>query len=243
MYRNYIFDLYGTLFDILTDEEDPQFWVYLARYFSYNGAVYEPRELGVTYLEIVARALAESKKKTNYPDVQILDAFKELYHRKGVCLEPQQETFLLSQTARVFRNLSTKTIAVYDGVIETFRQLKKDGKRIYLLSNGQREFTVPELKALGIYDYFDRVCSSSDIGICKPDIQFFNHLINLEHLDIKETIMVGNDHTSDIEGANRLGMDALYIHTATSRKIDPEKVNCKYKIPDGDFTKVRELIL
>ena len=44
-YRNYIFDLYGTLVDIHTDEEDPAAWAALARFYSYYGARYAPDAL------------------------------------------------------------------------------------------------------------------------------------------------------------------------------------------------------
>ncbi len=238
MYRNIIFDLYGTLLEIKTEEESHDFWTFMARHFSYNGAFYEAAPLKKRYLQLVDQALEARRAVTEYPDIQILDIFRELFHEKDVALE---ETLVI-QTARVFRNLSTRMIQLFDGVKDTLQGLKDRGTRIFLLSNGQREFTLPELKAFGIDHYFDRICSSSDIGFCKPDTRFFEHLIKLEGLDVKSTLMVGNDHTSDIEGARRLGMDALYIHTSNSRRIDPSQVQCRYKIPDGNFLSIQKYI-
>ena len=42
-YRNYIFDLYGTLVDISTNEAKASLWKNMAWLFSMMGASYEPR--------------------------------------------------------------------------------------------------------------------------------------------------------------------------------------------------------
>ncbi|MFR2512747.1 MAG: hypothetical protein ACLS9K_13090, partial [Lachnospira eligens] len=41
-YKNYVFDLYGTLVDIHTDEEQELLWEKLALFYGYYDAVYEP---------------------------------------------------------------------------------------------------------------------------------------------------------------------------------------------------------
>ena len=42
-YDNYIFDLYGTLVDIHTDESDTAIWEKLAMFYGYYGALYEAK--------------------------------------------------------------------------------------------------------------------------------------------------------------------------------------------------------
>ncbi len=49
MYKNYIFDLYGTLVDINTDEESFEFWYKLSIFYSFKGAKYTPEDLKITY--------------------------------------------------------------------------------------------------------------------------------------------------------------------------------------------------
>ena len=44
-YDNYIFDLYGTLADIHTEENDPLVWKKLALFYGYYDANYAPEEL------------------------------------------------------------------------------------------------------------------------------------------------------------------------------------------------------
>ena len=45
MYQNYIFDFYGTLADIRTDEENPFLWKKMSEIYSAFGAAYEAVEL------------------------------------------------------------------------------------------------------------------------------------------------------------------------------------------------------
>ncbi len=44
-YQNCIFDLYGTLVDIHTDETSPQLWTRMAEAYRRSGALYRPGEL------------------------------------------------------------------------------------------------------------------------------------------------------------------------------------------------------
>ena len=49
MYKNYIFDFYGTLADIRTDEEDPCLWGKMSEIYSALGAAYSPGELKAAF--------------------------------------------------------------------------------------------------------------------------------------------------------------------------------------------------
>ena len=119
--------------------------------------------------------------------------------------------------------------------------LKKNGKKIYLLSNDQEIFTVPEMKYLGIYDYFDGVVISSSEECKKPDPKFYNIVLERYNLNKKESIMIGNDYITDIKGAHDSGLDSLYIHSNLSPEIKG-KLLSTYSIMDGDFKKVKSVL-
>jgi len=148
----------------------------------------------------------------------------------------------LYHTNRVFRCISTKFIKLYDGVIDFLDSLKKKGKKIYLLSNAQRSFTVPELKMMGLYDYFDGILISSDERVSKPDFDFFDALFKKYKLKKIESIMIGNDFRSDIGGAYNFGICSLYIHQEISSPITGELLS-DFTVMDGDFRKIKPLIL
>lgn len=233
MYENYIFDLYGTLVDIDTNEARRGLWQKFALFYSYNGAMYKPTELKKSYLAEAKKEM-DSNTKTKYPDIDVKRVFKRLFAYKGI--EAKEE--LIEQTAKLFRLLSLNYIRLYPGALDLLENLKAKGKKVYMLSNGQRCYTVPELKYLGIHDYFDGLYSSSDIEICKPDPAFFQHLIKEHNIYISRSVFIGNDDLADVEGAKGIGMDSIYIHSNLSRDIT--EVDSTYEIWDGDLSKVLE---
>lgn len=237
MYTNYIFDLYGTLIDINTDENSTEFWYKLSLFYSFKGAVYTAEELKTSYKALV-NANLNNITDTKYPDFPLEEVFSKLYKNKNVI--PSKE--LIIDTAHFFRTSSIKYIKLYDNVIDLLKLLKKKGKKIYLLSNAQRVFTLYEMKLLGIEEYFDDILFSADYKVCKPDKKFYNILINKHNLDMKNTIMIGNDYICDIEGASNAKLDSLYIHSNLSPDING-KLKSKYSIMKMDIPKVMELIV
>lgn len=241
MYKNYLFDLYGTLADIHTDEWNMVFWKEMADYYTSNGAKYTAEELNNTYGKFVDKektVVSAKHPEYKYIDIKIENVFSELYENKGV----KSDLKLALETATKFRTASREYIKLYDGIEALLDDLKKAGKNIYLLTNAQRAFTWDELAVIGIRDKFDGIVISSDEECCKPDTAFFNIMLDRYKLDPKETIMVGNDPTADILGAVGAGLDSLYIHTNISPELK-EKPKSTYSILNGDTTKMRDYLL
>ncbi len=243
MYRNIIFDLYGTLIDIRTDEYSLDFWRRAVQVFAMNGASFSPGELRSSYEKYVRRlSIRQRLKHPTYRwlDIDLLGVFKRLYRDKGI----DADELLLRDTAHRFREDSTEFIRLYDGVIELLEGLRDAGKKIYLLSNAQESFTVPEMDELGILPYFDGIMISSEEGVSKPQPQFFERLLSKYSLDPQECLMVGNDQNADMLGARRAGIDGLYIHQEISPEVNDEsEIRARWKIMDGDVRKILPIIL
>lgn len=243
MYQNIIFDLYGTLIDIRTDEYSLDFWRKAVQVFAMGGASFSPGELRTSYTRYVKRALRRERLKHptyKHIDIDLLQVFRRLFSDKGINADVTQ----LRDTAYRFRKDSTQFIRLYDGVIELLEGLRAAGKKIFLLSNAQESFTIPEMDELGILKYFDGIMISSEERISKPQRQFFEKLLAKYQLDPKECLMVGNDKNSDMLGAKGAGIDGLYIHQEISPEVrDESEVAAVYKIMDGDVRKILPYIL
>ncbi len=229
-YRNYIFDLYGTLVDIHTNESKASLWKNMAGIYSMMGAAYTSSELKKQYKNLAEeefdRALRRAgakfgKEKFAGEETEILldQVFGRLFLKKGIKANKGQ----ITQTGIVFRSLSTEYIRLFDGVPELLSRLKTAGKKIYLLSNAQRMFTEPEMKMLGIYQCFDGILYSSDVGIKKPSFYFYDSLFQKYGLKKEESVMVGNEYRADILGADNYGIDSMYVFTPQSGK-EPDKL-------------------
>ena len=236
MYRNYIFDFYGTLADIRTDENLPYLWIKMSEIYSAMGAPYEPEELREAFRRLEREDRERIGTENAEPDLS--GVFAMLYREKQVPCDGAQARL----TAITFRALSRKFIRAYDGVKEFLQELRERGRGVYLLSNAQTDFTRPEIEMLGLTSYFDGIFISSEQGCKKPAPEFFEKLLESFQLDPSESIMIGNDESADIAGANYVGMDSLYIHTDISPK-EYGRVKATYRVMDGDFRKIRQLVL
>lgn len=205
-YKNYIFDLYGTLIDIHTDEEDKRLWKVLAKYYRAHGAFYFAGGLRRGYQKYVQEELAKAE------EIQVEKVFGKLYAKKGV--DASEE--LVLETCRFFRDASTEHLRLYEWSRPFLETLKANGKKVYLLSNAQRNFTYHEMEQLDIVKYFDDIYISSDYGVKKPNPEFFQLLMKKEGLKAAESLFLGNDQNCDVLGAQQMGMDTWYVHTNCS---------------------------
>ena len=112
VYKNYVFDLYGTLIDINTDEDSSILWDKLSLFYSFKGGKYTSSELKCSYNNIV-KSMLDSCTYTKYPDIKLELVFSKLYRDKGVLASDE----LISDTAHIFRILSINYIKLYDGVL------------------------------------------------------------------------------------------------------------------------------
>jgi len=67
MYDNYVFDLYGTLVDIHTEENDAKVWEKLSLFYGFHGALYAPQELQESYLALIQSKETDGKGATLCP--------------------------------------------------------------------------------------------------------------------------------------------------------------------------------
>jgi len=249
MYKNIVFDLYGTLVDIHTDEYKLEFWKKVADYYKERGATYDPQELSVCYGQLIAEHAVAMPEGA---EVDLGQVFADLYTEKDPTIlfgaktqvdgilwtdlteESQQ---LIVDTAASFRRFSMEKLRLFDGVIEMLDGLKAAGKNIYLLSNAQALFTRAELQMTGLEGYFDGILLSSDAGYKKPSKEFYYLLKEKLGAMPKDSLMVGNDDMADCHGAAAVGMDSLYIYTEQSPKKErPLPENCR------EISDIREVL-
>lgn len=216
MYGNYFFDLYGTLVDIRTDEGKSSLWRGVAEFYSLSGAAYTAAEIRGRYLalcadetEVLARVHPELG--ADGVEIELRNVFRRLFEEKGVSVSATQ----VEDVALVFRMLSfVRKPRLMKGVEKTLTGLRQRGAYVYLLSNAQSCFTIPELRQLGLLEgVFDGIFLSSDFGCKKPSPEFFNAALARVGLSSFEVLMVGNDPYADIRGADSVGMESRYIHS------------------------------
>ena len=233
-YTDLIFDLYGTLVDIHTEEND-LVWEKTALYFGFYGARYTAEELKTAFRAAMNRREAQAGQSYEcFPDIPFEQVMAELFRAKGV--EENVEDLGIN-TAQLFRISSIEYVKLYPDVLEALAKLREKGYRLWLLSNAQRVFTAYELRHLGLGEQMDGIYISSDYGCRKPDVRFYNALLAEQKLDVKKCLMIGNDRQTDIAGAKKAGMDTLYMHTNLTPSDQAEADPSRFpgNITDGHY--------
>lgn len=209
-YTDLVFDLYGTLVDIHT-EETREVWEKTAMFLGFYGAEYTGKTLQAAFQAALVEQQAQAGQSYEcFPDIPMEGVFAGLLRSGGVT---EDVAHLAKQACQLFRICSTEYIRLYPHVGQALARLREKGFRLWLLSNAQAVFTRGELKALGLDGAFDGVYLSSDFQCRKPDSRFFRALLEGEGLQPRHCLMIGNDRQTDIAGAQAVGMGTLYLHT------------------------------
>jgi putative hydrolase of the HAD superfamily len=129
-YQNYIFDLYGTLVDIETDEDDAAFWRSFSLVLKRYGKAYDAGELQRKYRDMVQKSEENMRREKGFDliEIKIEDVFRRLLDSVMVT-EAEMNDICGS-----FRRLSTKKIGLFPDTLKVLDVLKRNGKKIYMLS-------------------------------------------------------------------------------------------------------------
>lgn len=266
---SFIFDLYGTLVDICTDEENQKLWIWLAKKYDIIGCDHSASGIKREYRKLVKVKEHQLglKAQTVYPEIELRQVFRELMYMRRLDGKGPADFANIEETNKIenrnmekwveevaieFRQRSRMHFQLFEDTIPVLTKLREMGKQIYLLSNAQNCFTVPEMKELKLDYYFDEIYISSDCGVKKPDPGFMGRLLREQGLQPKDCVMIGNDFDTDVGSAAYYDMDAVFLnadgygyadmHKRLHRVKDRYKKNIKpYMIVSGRLLELLEL--
>ena len=202
---NFVFDLYGTLVDIWTDEGRAEVWRGLA------GRLRGCRRRYLWAKESYARLCKEASLGEGR-EFDLLRVFERMLIEEG------KDASIAPEIAKEFRENSMVRLRLFPHVKELLSGLKERGAGVYLLSNAQSCFTRYELDKLGLTPLFDDIIISSETTYKKPYGEIFRIAFDKFGIDPDDSIYVGNDLRDDVLGAHGAGMKTAYIETEQSGK-------------------------
>ncbi|HEY9010353.1 MAG TPA: HAD family hydrolase [Devosia sp.] len=127
------------------------------------------------------------------------------------------------------------------GAKEMVQALKAAGHTLVLVADGPRETFVNLLTQHGLWNLFDAHVISEDVGVLKPDARMFEAALaaaGLTRTDAWRTVMVGNNLSRDIKGANTLGITSVFMAWSTLRTHQPAEAG---EVPDFRIESPKEL--
>lgn len=99
---------------------------------------------------------------------------------------------------------------VYDGVDQVLATLKNHGFRIFLATSKPRVFAERILDHFGLGRYFDHIHGSELDGRLVDKRDLVRHILETEHLDPAETLIIG-DREHDVIGGKANGIFTVSI--------------------------------
>lgn len=114
------------------------------------------------------------------------------------------------------------------GAVKLLEFLKNRFK-LGMITNGFIDLQEARLRRNGLFEVFDILVISENVGVAKPDSKIFEHAFTLMgNVSRKEILMVGDSPNSDILGGMRVGIDTCWINP--ENKPIPDNINPTYNI-------------
>lgn len=148
------------------------------------------------------------------------------------------ESQLILNLSHAYWGSFLKNIRLKEGVMQTLKELKRRGLKIIIVSDLTTKIQLKKLVKLKINSYIDFLVTSEEAGSEKPHSIMFLLALNKVNLKPEDVIMVGDSKSSDISGANAVGIDTVLI----SKEKIIRKNSEDYSHPDYFIKKIPEIL-
>lgn len=115
--------------------------------------------------------------------------------------------WIIAETLNPQRPFIKETVAI-------IKQLKAAGYRLYILSNFSQESYDTFVQDNDLFNLFDGMIFSYQVGCLKPDHEIYNRLLDIYHLDAEESLFI-DDSVDNINSARELGIDGIVYQQGT----------------------------
>ena len=109
-----------------------------------------------------------------------------------------------------FQQFGLSAVAM-PGANSLLAELKQQGYKLAVVSNGGHATRLTILQGLGFSHYFDEIISSELVGISKPNPEIFLHTSRQLNIVPENCLFIGDHPVNDIQGATQAGMQALWL--------------------------------
>jgi putative hydrolase of the HAD superfamily len=231
--RALLFDVNGTLIDIETDEWMEEAYRAVAHFLTYQGISLRRGEVRDLYFLIMKEQFAASREV--YPEFDAVAVWREVIRRCATdytrSLDPQKLQHVPLFLAEAHRGISRKRLVAFPQTQEVLCYLKTR-YRLAVVTDAQSPWAIPELRAVGLADYFAPIIISGDYGYRKPDPRLFQAALSELQVSPEEAIFVGGDRFRDILGARQVGMKTILFcpngNPVGSAETEPDYLLYKY---------------
>lgn len=156
----------------------------------------------------------EEKEQERYlGKIDFVDSIRYVCEKCGIQID---DSILTAITDKRIKTKSTCFDYVDPEVFQLLSHLKSMGVKLAIVSNCSSE-EVKVIKQSRIYEYFDQVILSYEVGLQKPDISIYKKAADLLGVAIDECVFVGDGGSNELVGARDAGMKAIQAKWYTNQ--------------------------
>jgi putative hydrolase of the HAD superfamily len=171
----------------------------------------------------------ELKPLRNWAPIYRTEAWKAALHVHGI-----DDPGLAAEMAEAFPRLRRAKNQLFPDTLLTLEHFSQDYS-LGLLTNGASDLQRGKIQAAGIGRYFNRVLISGESGFAKPDRRAYEMILALLGVTADRAIMIGDRLATDIQGAQGVGMRAVWVNRSGREQTGPVA-------PDWEIPGLEELI-
>ena len=176
--------------------------------------------------QVVETYMDVRDKFWHVPDDQVIPVIQKgmLYTRNVLWIKTLQTLDIsyekmLPILVEKFGHKRFETWKLYPESREVLDLLKKSYKLV-MITNGIPEVQRRKIQKTDVESYFHPILISGEIGISKPDAQFFYKAADEIHTKYEECIVIGDSVRNDIGGAKNAGMLSVWVNRYGSTHPD-----------------------
>jgi len=124
---------------------------------------------------------------------------------------------------------------LFDDVLPTLKKLNKN-YILGIISNGSTTQQKKKLENTNIIQYFEYIIISEEIKVAKPNKKIFKYAFDLVNKNNTKCYYVGDNYSTDIEGANNVNCTGLWI------KRDNTVIDKSYAYTISSLSQIEKII-
>ena len=106
---------------------------------------------------------------------------------------------------------SPRIVRLVPGAMELLEYLKPK-YHLHLITNGFQEVQDTKLSLSGMKPFFETLTVSEEVGVKKPDPEFFFYALRKANAKSEESVVIGDEMAVDIDGARAAGIDQVFFN-------------------------------
>ena len=100
---------------------------------------------------------------------------------------------------------------------------------LILATNGHSVSAKAKMQKINVSQYFQDIIIAEDIGVCKPETEFFKILMEkIGYYDVTKMAIIGDSISSDIAGGINMGIDTFWFNHRKNLNLSNLKITYEF---------------